>query len=442
MEPIPPGPALLIELILLAVTAFISTLEAVAETLSENKLERLIEEGNSKASQVLDELPSIDDAEECMHTASFFMAMLCGITFGAFFAPRFASLVPFFAGSAPAKLLLMLLMAVAGTLIVRLLCVALPSRLASLKSDALVISHFGHLKRMTLLFRPLTKLITGCGNGLIKLFGADPDKAGEQVTEDEILAMVDIGEEKGAIESNEKELIENIFEFNNLSAEDCMTHRTNVYAIDIDSTDEEIMQLLQESGRSRFPVYEDSIDNILGTITTREYLLNRVSKQPKPLKELLRPAYFVPETVRTDMLFREMQRRKNHIAIVVDEYGGTSGLITMEDLLEQIVGNIFDEFDPAAEQDITALPDGTWRVSGSCDLETLCETLDIDPISDEEYDTVGGLVFSQLTAIPDDGSHPEVECFGLHIRVESLQDRHVEWAIVKKLDGEPDAQAQ
>ena len=434
MEPIPPGPAILIELILLALTAYISLLKTVAESLSENKLERLVEEGNPKASQVLSALPRYEDAEDAMETALSFMLFTDGLAAYALFAPRLTSLVPFFASGLPGRFLLLLLLGVAGVFIAQLLGVVLPRRLAAPKSDELVVSQFGSLQRMTHVARPLTRLITACVNGLLKLFGADPAKAVEQVTEDEILAMVDIGEEKGAIESNEKELIENLFEFNNPTAEDCMTHRTNVYAIDINSTDEEIMKLLQESGRSRFPVYEENIDNVLGTITTREYLLNRVSEHPKPLCELLRPAYFVPETVRTDMLFREMQRRKNHIAIVVDEYGGTSGLITMEDLLEQIVGNIFDEFDPAAEQDIAALPDGSWRVSGACDLETLCETLHIDPISDEEYDTVGGLVFSQLTAIPDDGSHPEVQCFGLSIRVESLQDRHVEWAIVRKLE--------
>ena len=177
---------------------------------------------------------------------------------------------------------------------------------------------------------------------------------------------------------------------------------------------------------------------MVGILSARRFFLNLLSKEPRPLEELIRPAFFVPESMHTDTLFHEMQRRKDHIAIVVDEYGGTSGLITMEDLLEQIVGNIYDEFDPQEEQPIQPQPDGTWRVAGSCDLETLCETLDIEPIDDEEYDTVGGLVFSQLTAIPDDGSHPEVECFGLHIRVDSLVDRRVEWTTIWKLPPQTD----
>lgn len=215
-----------------------------------------------------------------------------------------------------------------------------------------------------------------------------------------------------------------------------MTHRTGIFAFSMDSTDEEILDVIRESGNSRFPVYREDIDDIAGILSARAFLLNLHAQQPKPLGELIRPAFFVPESMHTDALFHEMQRRKDHIAIVVDEYGGTSGLITMEDLLEQIVGNIYDEFDPQEEQPIQPLADGAWRVSGACDLETLCDALELPPIDDEEYDTVGGLVFSQLTAIPDDGSHPVVSCFGLEIRVDSLVDRHVEWTTIRRLPEE------
>jgi len=181
-------------------------------------------------------------------------------------------------------------------------------------------------------------------------------------------------------------------------------------------------------------VYDEDIDDIIGVMITRQYLLNARSAEPKSLRELLRPAYFIPCSMKTDRLFREMQARQNHMAIVVDEYGGTSGLITMEDLLEEIVGDIYDESDEQAEQELTELGDGSWRVAGSVHLDALCETLEMDEIDSEEYDTLGGLVFSQLTEIPEDGSHPEVECMGLHIRVEELSDRRVEWAIVKKIE--------
>ena len=265
----------------------------------------------------------------------------------------------------------------------------------------------------------------------------------DEVSEDEIMAMVEEGEESGAIERNEKELIENVFEFNNTTAEDVMIHRTDMVTLSLDDDEETILSAIRESGLSRFPVYQGNVDDIVGILSTRQYLLNFHVERPQELRALLRPAYFVPETVRADVLFRDMQSKKIHMAVVVDEYGGTSGLVTLEDLLEELVGNIYDEFDPQEEQDIIRLEDNKWRVSGSADLEELAEALDLD-LSDEDldYDTLGGLVFSQLSVIPDDGSRPIVEALGLRIQVEELCDRRVEWALVEKLEqqvptGEP-----
>ena len=265
----------------------------------------------------------------------------------------------------------------------------------------------------------------------------------DEVSEDEIMAMVEEGEESGAIQSNEKELIENIFEFNNITAEDVMIHRTDMVTLALDEEEDVILDTIRQSGLSRFPVYQNDVDDIVGILSTREYLLNFHLPDPKPIRELLRTAYFVPESVPADVLFRDMQGKKTHMALVVDEYGGTSGLVTLEDLLEELVGNIYDEFDPQEEQDIIRLEDNKWRVSGSADLEELAEALDLD-LSDEDldYDTLGGLVFSQLSVIPDDGSRPIVEALGLRIQVEELCDRRVEWALVEKLEqqvptGEP-----
>ena len=265
----------------------------------------------------------------------------------------------------------------------------------------------------------------------------------DEVSEDEIMAMVEEGEESGAIQSNEKELIENIFEFNNITAEDVMIHRTDMVTLALDEEEDVILDTIRQSGLSRFPVYQNDVDDIVGILSTREYLLNFHLPDPKPIRELLRTAYFVPESVPADVLFRDMQGKKTHMALVVDEYGGTSGLVTLEDLLEELVGNIYDEFDPQEEQDIIRLEDNKWRVSGSADLEELAEALNLD-LSDEDldYDTLGGLVFSQLSVIPDDGSRPIVEALGLRIQVEELCDRRVELALVEKLEqqvptGEP-----
>ena len=263
--------------------------------------------------------------------------------------------------------------------------------------------------------------------------GVDPHAEVEDLSEDEIRMMVDLGEEQGAIERTEKELIENIFEFNNTTAEDVMIHRTDIEMLWVEDTAETVLEAIRTTGLTRFPVYNEDADDIIGILNTREYLLNAQEAEPLPLRELLRPAYFVPETVRTDVLFRDMQNKKIHIAIVVDEYGGTSGLVTMEDLLEEIVGNIYDEFDPQEAQEIIPLGENLWRVAGSAELEALAEALEIKLPEDEEYDTLGGLVFSRLSVIPEDGSQFEVDALGLHIKVEDFTDRRVEWASVSKL---------
>ena len=205
----------------------------------------------------------------------------------------------------------------------------------------------------------------------------------------------------------------------------------------VDDSSEEILRTIRESGMSRFPVYEEDADDIVGILNTRDYLLNAQLPKPKPLRELLRSAYFVPESVRTDVLFRDMQSKKVHLAIVVDEYGGTSGLVTMEDLLEEIVGNIYDEFDPQEEKDIEQVDTNLWRVSGSCELDQVAEALDMEFPEDVESDTLGGLVFAQLSAIPQDGSQIEVDACGLHIKVLELTDRRVEWALVSRIPSPP-----
>jgi putative hemolysin len=214
-----------------------------------------------------------------------------------------------------------------------------------------------------------------------------------------------------------------------------MIHRTDMEVVWQEDTHEEILTTIRESGLSRFPVCGEDIDDIVGVLSTREYLLNAQLEEPKPLAELLRKAYFVPESVRADLLFREMQTEKVHMAIVVDEYGGTSGLLTMEDLLEQLVGDIYDEFDEVEEQEISKLSDDTWRISGSAALETVFEALDLPfDEEDEDCDTLGGLVFSKLSVIPQDGTQPEVEVPGMRIQVEEIVDHRVEWAKVTRLE--------
>lgn len=426
----PFGPSI-IALIALILAAIVRAADAAIPFLDEGELNRRAEEGDAKARRAMRLIRRSERADYGEFTMAHALLLMIAaaalaMAFGGRLTGRFAN-TPF------PKLL-------SG------LCVLLPLSILGFTFAGVMPGHLAaHLREglfhrvaavceWTLnLLSPVTRLALWLGAALLRPFHVKPADAGDAVTEEDIMQMVDIGEEKGAIEADEREMIENIFEFNNMDASDCMIHRKDITAIDIEADDGEILETIRESGLSRFPVYEDSIDNVLGILTTRDYLISQVEGRRAPLRELIRPAHFVPESVRTDVLFQEMQSRKQHMAIVVDEYGGTSGLITLEDLLEEIVGNIYDEFDAQEEPEITRLEDGRWRVSGSAELETVAETLQIELPEDEEYDTLGGLIFSRLTEIPADGEHPVVECFGLRISVETIADRRVEWAIVEVL---------
>ena len=340
-----------------------------------------------------------------------------------------------------------------ATPLVMIVCSLAPERLARRQADSLVIRLRHVIMVACWVMGPLSWLMDAAARGLSALFGVSPQAPEEEVTEEGIRAMVDIGEESGIIESEEREMIENVFEFGDLTAADCMTHRTNVTAIWIDDDEQTILDTIRETGLSRFPVYNEDIDDIVGVLATRDYLLNASQDQPLPLRQLLREAYFVPETVKTDVLLRNMQIAKTHLAIVVDEYGGVSGLITMEDLLEEIVGNIYDEFDPTDETEIQPLGADQWRVSGAVELDTLSEVLQVKAPQEQDYDTLGGWIFSQFSTIPEDGATPQLTLYctedgqtpekdgadRLEIRVEKIEDHRIAWALVTLKRKETDA---
>ena len=377
-------------------------------------------------------------------SAAFGLMMLaaCACAFSAFFAPLAQWLDGLFHAQLLASLLSGVLLWLLTALLYISVCALLPTYVAAHAPEKTFARTLGLAMFLLALFKPLLLFAKGLASLILKPFHVPVRALGERITKQEIRMMVDIGEEKGEIEADEKQMIENVFEFNNMTAVECMVHRKDVTAIDVEDDPAAILQTIQDSGLSRFPVYEEDVDNILGILTSRDYLLNDCYKRGKTLRELIRPAYFVPESLRADLLFSEMQKRKQHMAIVVDEYGGTSGIVTLEDLLEEIVGNIYDEFDPQADEDIIPLSDTRLRVSGSARLDALGEKLGMELDEDEDCDTLGGLVFSQLSEIPSDGERPVVTCRGLRIAVEQLTDRRVEWAIVEKLppENEPGAE--
>lgn len=423
------GPTLAI-LLLSLFTALSTACEIAVEAVSESNLRRRAEEGDGQAARLsaLLEDPGafLRGLRLGQMAAVFATAILSWNLSGVFFSPYDNAAANSLTFVLPQRIAV----AIAVLLLFYLAGWLLPRRVAMAKPEGVLRRLYPLLLPVTTVLRPVTGSLAWLSKALLRLAHIDPDADGDDVSEDEIMALVEDGEEAGAIESGEKELIENIFEFNDLTAGDVMIHRTDIVLIQTTDSKEEILDTIQGSGLSRFPVYEEDADDIIGILSTRDYLLNLHKDAPLAIKSLLRPAYFVPESVKADVLFRDMQSKAIHMAIVVDEYGGTSGLVTMEDLLEELVGNIYDEFDPKEEQEIVQVGDNLWRIAGSAELEDVADALNVELPEEELYDTLGGLVFSQLSVIPENGAHLEVDAYGLHIKVEDLVDRRVEWALV------------
>ncbi|MDD4080703.1 MAG: hemolysin family protein [Eubacteriales bacterium] len=439
MDPGPDGIYLLIQLLILLLYILLSMADAAAQRISLSRHRKAAEGEDVEFSPLKEQAETLLSTPSAIRIAMMFLLLA---SFGLFtwqaVLPAAGAVAAGWGKGAPGLMtgLTVFFLTIAYLFFIQLLFAHLPRRLAAQKPRGLAKRVFPIAMLFHRLFRPMALLLDIIVNGLLKLFQVEMMQPTEEITEDEIRMLVDVGEEKGAIEEAEREMIENVFEFNNMTAAECMTHRTDVYAVWVDDTVEEITDTIIQSGLSRFPVYEEDLDHVIGTLTTRDFLLNQQAENPKPLRELLREARFVPESVRTDILFRDMQRNNYHLAIVVDEYGGTSGLITMEDLLEEIVGNIYDEYDPAAETEFTELAEGRWRVAGSLEVETFNRLTGFSLPLDEEYDTIGGLILSQLSSIPEEGSQPEVKLDGLSFKVESMHDRRIAWVEVNRINDE------
>lgn len=429
-------PQLLLQVILIAINAFFAATEIAVISLNPNKLRKLVDEKSKTAAKLL---------QMVEEPAGFLSTIQVGITLAGFLASAFAAenfsdpLVDWIVNDLGFTLLSR---AAVDTIIVVLITIVLsyfmlifgelvPKRVAMLKSMQVAKMACSVISVLAVVMRPVVWLLSVSTNGVLRLFGLKTAAQEESVTKEEIQMMVDEGEEKGTIDPEEKELIQNIFDFDETPVREAMTHSVDVEAIQLEDSQEEILALIKSTGLSRFPVYGEDLDDIKGTLSTRTYLLNLQSEQPKPLEELLRPAYFVPESIHIDELFRDMQRNKLHFAVVVGEYGETSGIVTMEDLLEQLVGNIYDEFDPVEEKEIEALGDNSWRVLGSAPLDAITEETGVAFPEDLDFDTLGGLVMSTLRSIPEDGSVFDVEAYGLKIHVSKVEDRRVEEAFLQ-----------
>ena len=385
---------LLVQVILILINAFFAATEIAVISLNANKLRKLEEEGDKLAPKLLH---MVEDS------SGFLSTIQIAITLSGFLGAAFA-------GDAFAEYLTAWLLS---------LGVGIPASVLdtiSLVVVTIILSYF------TLVFGELT------------------DVEEEQVTEDEIRMMIDLGNESGSINEDEKELLHNVFDFSDQTVSDVMTHAADVESISVDATREEVLDTIRSTGLSRFPVYGEDESDILGVLNTRDFLVDWVSDGTKSVRDLMRPAYLVPESLSADDLLRDMQIKKIHLAVVLDEYGELAGVITVEDLLEEIVGNIYDEFDPAEPQELEQLGENLWRVSGSLSVEDLAEELDMELPEDEDYDTVGGMLLSCLRTIPEDGSRPLVQVHGLELQAEKVEDHRIRSVLVRKLPDDTEEQ--
>lgn len=430
---------ILLQLVLILINAFFSCSEIAIIAINDAKLRRLAESGHKSALAL---------AKLIRQPARFLATIQVGITLAGFLGSAFAAenfadriVAALIAGGAkmdPGTLHTLILIAI--TLILSYFTLVLgelvPKRIAMKKPEpiAMAVAHLIYF--FSRAATPLVWLLTASTNGLLRLLRINPQAEENQVTEEEIRIMVDLGEEKGAIAPEEGEMIDNVLELSEKSAVELMTPRTDLEVLWLEDPPAKWEETIFSTNHSRYPVCGEDMDEIMGVLHVRDYFKNLRDKKPVSLKDLLRPAYLVPETVPADILLREMKLNKTHMAVVVDEYGGTSGVVTMEDLLEEIVGEIEDEHDDEGP-DIVPLGGGRWRARGSTDLASLSEAVGFE-LPEGDYDTLGGLIYSRMTSIPEDGAHPEVDIAGLHIRVEELADHRVEWAEIFKKTAQAD----
>lgn len=274
------------------------------------------------------------------------------------------------------------------------------------------------------------------GKGFKRIFGKGRWTAGEDLTEQEIMSMVNEGHENGVLQESEAEMINNIFTLDQKEAKDIMTHRKQIMALDGTCFLQEVLAEIRDMGYSRYPVYLDDVDNIIGIIHIKDILnqmldQTNMEQQLTKINDLIRPASFIPETRNIDVLFKNMQSQKIHMVIVVDEYGQTSGLVTMEDILEEIVGNIFDEHD-AEEEQIVEEADGSYVIDGMTDFDDVCELLEIHGEELEDFDTLSGFLISRINKIPVNGEHYQVSAYGYRFDVLLVEHRVIRTVRVTK----------
>ncbi len=425
---------LLLQLILILLNAFFACAEIAVISVNDNKLAALAAQGDKRAKR----LKSLTE-----QPAKFLATIQVAITLAGFFGSAFAAenfsdrIVGALAPHIPiSPEVLDKLAVVAITIVLSYFTLVfgelVPKRLAMKRAESLALTMSGAIYLVAKLSAPIVWLLTVSTNGILRLFGVDPNAKDEEVSEEEIKMMVDAGSEQGVIDTQEQEIIHNLFEFDDKTVAEFATHRTEMVTLWMEDSIEEWEEAIRNSRHSLYPVCEESADNVVGILNAKDYFRLPERTKEVAIAEAMRPPFFVPESVTADVLFQKMKASRYHFAVVIDEYGGTSGIVTMNDLLEQLLGDLED--DDEAEQaalEITQKAENMWEILGTAPLEEVVQALEI-PLPVEDYDTFGGYVFGLHGTVPDDGNVLTLETDTLSISVEKIENHRVVTATVTK----------
>lgn len=429
------GFLLLLQVVLIALNAVFASAEIAVLSVNETKLERMAEQGNARAKRLY---------QLTREPAKFLSTIQVAITLSGFLGSAFAAdnfseplvewilslgvRVPRSTLNTIAVILITLILSYFTLIFGELV----PKRIAMKKSEALAMGISGLISAISVLFKPIVWFLSVSTNVVLRMFGIDPNEAEEPVSEEDIRMMVDSGSEKGTIDHQEKEFIQNVFEFNDITAEDIVTHRTDVTILWLEDDEAAWDETIHESRHTLYPVCDGSPDNVVGILNAKDYFRLSDKSRENVLSNALRPAYFVPETIKADVLFRNMKKTRNTMAVVMDEYGGMVGIVTLNDLVEELVGDLGD--DPADslgdEPHMEQVAPSIWKIHGNIELHDIEEATGLS-LESEDYDTFTGLVFDSLGAIPSDGpQNINLELMGMKIHISYVQDHQIEAATI------------
>ncbi len=427
---------LLLQVFLIFLNAIFACAEIAVLSINEAKLERMSEEGNKKAKKLF---------KLTREPAKFLATIQVAITLSGFLGSAFAADnfseplvdlilklgVPLSRGTLDtlAVILITLILSYFTLIFGELV----PKRLAMQKSESIAMGISGLISGISVIFKPIVYFLSISTNLILKLLGIDPNQTEDDVDEEEIKMLVDVGSEKGTIDYQEKEFIQNVFEFNDITAGEIATHRTDVTILWLEDTKEIWEEEIHNSRHTLYPVCEGTTDKIVGVLNAKDYFRYADEARETILREAVHPAYFVPETTKGDVLFRNMKASGNSLAVVLDEHGGLEGIVTLYDLIEELVGKLSNESDdmynPAPT--IEKISDDTWKISGNIELSELERETELE-LATEDYDTITGLVFSALDVIPQDGTKQiDISLPTIDVTVTKILSHQVEEATVK-----------